>query len=289
VKLLLSGANGLLGSAILNEAARRSFGADAFMRRQAWDTPVGRLPELLAGHDWFIHCAANTNVEQCETDPSACYRDNLLLTEMLARAAHAASMRFVLVSSTGVYGTASDEPYREYDAVAPTTHHHRSKVLAEQAVLALHPDNLVIRTGWLFGGAAANPKNFVARRLEEARAAAISGTVLRSNAEQWGVPSYVGDVAARLLDLAAAGHAGVFNCVDGGRASRFDYVQEIVRLAGLPVEVQPIAADAFGRKARVSHNEMAENWKAQQLGFAPMPDWRESLGEYVASLLAKMA
>jgi dTDP-4-dehydrorhamnose reductase len=92
-----------------------------------------------------------------------------------------------------------------------------------------------------------------------------------------------------MLTLAEAGHAGAFNCVNSGRASRFEYVKEIVHLAGLPVEVHPIAADAFGRKARVSPNEMAENWKMQQLGFAPLPDWRSSLESYLSSLSVRVA
>jgi dTDP-4-dehydrorhamnose reductase len=278
----------MLGAAIHSTAARRGFEVSPFSRALAWETPE-RLVEQMSGYEWFIHCAANTNVEQCEIDPTACYRDNLLLTEILARAARRASTRLLLVSSTGVYGAAKSEPYREYDAVEPTTHHHRSKYLAEQAVLAQHVDNLVVRTGWLFGGDRANPKNFVVRRLEEASMALANGGVLRSNTEQCGVPSYVGDVAERMLTLAEAGHAGAFNCVNSGRASRFEYVKEIVHVAGLPVEVHPIAADAFGRKARVSPNEMAENWKMQQLGFAPLPDWRSSLESYLSSLSVRVA
>jgi dTDP-4-dehydrorhamnose reductase len=217
---------------------RRGLGAAALLARE------------LQGYDLLLHAAANTNVEQCETDPDACYRDNFLLTELLARAAALAGVRMLFVSSTGLYGTASSAPYREYEAAVPTTHHHRSKLLAEQAVLAASPHNLVVRTGWLFGGAAATPKNFVARRIDEARKAAAEGRHIESNTEQRGVPCWNRDVAMRMLDLAAAGVAGVVNCVNSGNASRYEYVAAVVELAGCGVSVQPSGAAGFNRKAR---------------------------------------
>lgn len=283
MKMLLTGAGGLLGSAI---AAAAGPGCAALAREQVWGRTPAALAELLAGHDVLVHAAANTNVEQCERDPATCYRDNLLLTELLARAAAVAGVRCAFISSTGIYGTTAATPYREYDTPAPTTHHHRSKYLAEQAVLALAPANLVLRTGWLFGGAPASPKNFVARRLDEARAALADGRALQANAEQRGNPSFVGDVAAQLLLLLEQGHAGVFNCVNDGTASRHEYVRAIVALAGLPLAVEPIGAGAFQRRAPVSPNEMADNWKMRALGLPAMPAWQDSLARYLHTLPA---
>lgn len=278
MKILLTGASGLLGSAIA--AAHQ---CTALSREEMWRLAPAELAARVAGHDVLIHAAANTNVEQCEIEPSACYRDNLLLTELAARAAATAGVPLAFISSTGVYGAGKETPWREYDVAAPTTHHHRSKYLAEQLVLSLGARNLVLRTGWLFGGAPANPKNFVARRLEEARAALAAGTAMTANGGQRGVPCHVDDVAARLLLLLSQGRAGVFNCVNRGAASRHEYVAAIVALAGLPLDVQ---AAAFARRAPVSPNEMADNWKMDALGLAPMPAWRDSLARYIHSLPA---
>jgi dTDP-4-dehydrorhamnose reductase len=288
VKLLLTGAGGLLGSAVVDAAASRGDRCDALARPAlGGDAPdAAQLAEQLRGHDLLLHAAANTNVEQCETDPDACYRDNFLLTELLAQAAALAGVRMLLVSSTGLYGTASQAPYREYDAAEPTTHHHRSKLLAEQAVLAAAPHNLVVRTGWLFGGAPATPKNFVARRIDEARKAKAEQRHIESNAEQRGVPCWNRDVAMRMLDLAAAGVTGVVNCVNSGHASRYEYVAAVVELSGAGVAVRPSTAAGFNRKAKVSPNEMADNWKMRMLGWPEMPDWRASLQTYLRTELA---
>lgn len=287
MKILLTGSNGMLGGAITAAARARAWECDGLTRPDVTGATAASLAASLQGHDLLIHAAANTNVEQCETDPDKCYADNYLLTDLLAQAAVIAGVKMVFISSTGVYGQQKTTPYREYDAAVPTTHHHRSKVLAEDVVLRASPFNLAIRTGWLFGGRRANPKNFVARRIEEAQAALAKGESIQSNNEQQGIPCFAGDVANRVLDLANAGISGLFNCVNRGAASRFEYVTAIVALSNVPIEVKATAAGSFGRKANVSNNESAENWKMDALGWALMPAWQESLARYISEELSK--
>ncbi|MFY7865011.1 SDR family oxidoreductase [Roseateles sp.] len=287
MRIAITGARGLLGSAF-GDALTAQGHEVSVIARTALGGDAHASARLLAGADWLLHAAANTNVELCEADFDACYRDNLALTELLADATRLAAVPMVYFSSTGVYGSAESLPYAEYHDTNPTTHHHRAKRLGEIAVLGRAPCNLVIRTGWLFGGAVANPKNFVARRIEDARRAQACATTLRSNQQQVGSPTFTRDVVERVLALIASGNAGIFNCVNEGSASRFDYVREIVRLSGLPVEVEPATAASFNRRARVSDNEAASNWRMTQLGFEPMPRWQDSLADYIDSLAGEL-
>lgn len=265
----------MLGGALLDAINRRGWQGRAFDR--ACIAQPGAVEESLAGADYLVHAAANTNVEYCETNPEECYRDNTRLTEMLVKSAAREGVSVVFISSTGVYGAHKSEPYSEENETHPTTHHHRSKLLGEQAVMSL-PGNLVVRSGWLFGGDTANPKNFVARRIEEAGKSA--GTI-HSNSRQRGCPTYSADLAGRILDMIGRRSSGIFNCVNEGHASRLEYVSEIVRLSGLPVVVEPVSADAFQRKAKVSDNEMAVNRKMREAGWAPMRSWQEALADYL--------
>lgn len=285
MKILLTGATGLLGTSILGVATSRVFVCDALARSEIAASSPADLAKRMEDYELIIHAAANTNVEQCEIEPEICYRDNFLLTESLAFAAMLAGVRMTFVSSTGVYGAHRSDPYREYDAVAPTTHHHRSKLMGEQSVLSANPRNLVVRTGWLFGGPAENPKNFVSRRIDEAHSAFTRTGYIQSNIEQRGVPSFNKDIATRILDLAESGSAGIYNCTNGGNASRFEYVKAIIELTGLAIEVRPSSAATFNRKAKVSNNEMTENWKMTARGWPAMPDWRDSLASYISDEL----
>lgn len=289
MKVLLTGSHGLLGQALMQVMQARGYVVQTLQRDVIWAATPKQLCDIVSGYSFLIHAGANTNVEQCEQQPQACYRDNFLLTELLASATSTHAMRMVFVSSTGVYGASQQEPYCEYHSTNPTTHHHRSKYLAEQTVLLKGPNNLIVRTGWLFGGLFDNPKNFVARRLEELKRAAQNGQPVLSNAEQFGSPSSCDDVALRLLELAEQGRSGVFNCVNTGQASRHNYVQEIGRLANIDAKVLPSAASGFARIAKVSFNEAAHNWKMSALGFQPMPDWREALNTTVQRLLSNQA
>ncbi|MBU2838611.1 NAD(P)-dependent oxidoreductase [Acidithiobacillus thiooxidans] len=277
MKIMLTGASGLLGGAIQRVSLNAGLNCTGLSRslidlRQ----PIG-LSDALSDCDVLIHAAANTNVEGCETEPEQCYRDNTLLTEVVAAAAARCGVRFVYISSTGVYGEHLDRPYTEYDDVKPTTHHHRSKYLAELAVLRNY-DAMVVRTGWLFGGSPSNAKNFIARRIEEAIA---SDGIVQSNYEQLGNPTYVDDVAKYLLMLITDGQFGVFNCVNEGVASRADYVSEILKLAELGVEVKASSKASFKRLANVSDNESAVNLRLHQCGYPPMPAWQDSLDRYM--------
>jgi dTDP-4-dehydrorhamnose reductase len=285
MKLLISGTSGLLGGALLKIAAARGHFCVALDRAavsMSLDAMAAdALDGLFDGVHHFIHAAANTDVERCELEPSACYRDNVLLTELLAAAARRRGVLMSFVSSTGVYGTHQDKPWAEYDDARPRTCHHRSKLLGEQAVLAANWSNLVVRTGWLFGGGLRSAKNFVAKRILEARGA--HDGIISSNQQQRGCPTLVDDLAERMLDLIELRAHGVFNAVNTGSASRFEYVREIVSGAGIDVEVHPVVAGDFRRIAPVSDNEMALNWRANELGLAAMRPWQDALSEYLAT------
>lgn len=285
MRLLVTGAEGLLGSALQDVIGKLEWQSSRFQRQPFWSASPSDRVALVSGYDWVIHAAANTNVEACEGDPAGCYQDNYLLTDLLAQTCAIAGVRLAFISSTGIYGTHKSEPYLEYDSVMPTTHHHRSKWLAEQSVLAASPENLILRTGWLFGGAIGNPKNFVARRIEEGLKAQRQGSVIFSNDQQRGVPCFNLEIAERTVNLIADGHAGVFNCVNSGSASRFEYVSKILQFAGIDAEIRPATPETFNRIALVSDNEMAENWKMACLGFPAMPAWDVGLQNYVELVL----
>lgn len=285
MRLLISGTSGLLGGALAKMAFEQGHECVALDRSRVVlsleTSAAAALDSCFDNVDHFVHAAANTNVERCEADPAACHRDNVLLTEMLAAAACRRSVAMTFISSTGVYGSHQTAPWAEYDEARPHTQHHRSKLLGEQRVMLADRSNLVVRTGWLFGGDAQAAKNFVARRILEARVAKQG--FISSNHQQRGCPTLVNDLAARVLTLISLHASGVFNAVNTGSASRYEYVREIVTRTVPQVNVRPVAARDFNRLAPVSDNEMAVNWRADSLGLPPMRSWQDALIDYLAT------
>lgn len=277
MRVLVTGAAGLLGSEMLRAVAEKGFMGSALDRFAFLGSTASKRAAMLSGFDVVVHAAANTNVEQCEMEPERCYYDNCFLTEQLFQHARGNGVRFVFISSTGVYGRHKTEPYHEYDMVSPTTQHHHSKYVSEQAVLTC-ATTLVARVGWLFGGSFENKKNFVVNRLNEVRA--MKGAISANNT-QIGTPTYARDCASALLRLIEDGCSGVYNIVNDGRASRFDYVRRIVELSGAPFEVLPSDASIFKRKADVSENEAAISYRMKFEGRQRMRPWQDALAEYM--------
>lgn len=278
MRVLLTGAGGVLGSAFADALAGHDMVAAG---RERLDV---RRPQSIsalladAGPELVINCAAHTDAEAAEDDPDAAFAANSVLPGLLATACRRRGAALVHISSTGCYGDWKTEPFTEEDPVRPTTVHHRSKVSGERAVIEAGCEHLIVRTGWLYGGAE-QPKNFVWRRLLEARGVAR----MTSDTAQRGNPTFAGDVARQVLVMVDAGLRGTFNVVGGGAASRYEYVAAIIAAARLPCEVH--AGPAYKRRAPVSPNETALNYRLGLLGLDVMPAWTESLAPYVARLL----
>jgi len=277
LKVLLIGAGGMLGSAFLEALSGgevRTAGRDVLDVRRP-----GAVLALAGDAEVVVNCAADTDVEGAEREPDRAMAANSVLPGLLATACRRTGATLVHVSSTGCYGDWKAEPYTEEDPLRPTTAHHRSKAAGEAAVRESGCEHLILRTGWLYGGPPAGAKNFVWKRLLEAR----GGARMASDASQRGVPTFAPAMAAEALHVLRSGVRGTYNLVAEGAASRFEYVAEIVRRSGLPCEVEP--GPAFKRLAAVSPNETAVNYRLGLMGLDRMGDWRLPLGAYVDRLM----
>jgi dTDP-4-dehydrorhamnose reductase len=280
MNILITGSSGLLGSSIFEHLKNQGENVIRFNRDDFSWVDQKKNIENFKGIDIVIHAAANTDVENCEENPEACYRDNTLFTERLALASNSANCKFIFISSTGIYGLKKDIiPYSEYDLVNPTTHHHKCKWIAEQSVNNYCKNSLVLRTGWIFGGSPNNLKNFVTNRILEAFL--TKEKKIFSNIQQLGSPTYTFDFAHLLYFMIKRDEVGTFNIVNEGFASRYDYVSKIIEIAQIDIEVIPSRADSFSRKAKVSNNEMAVSMKLDLLGYERLPNWEISLVKYI--------
>lgn len=99
----------------------------------------------------IIHCAGVCDVEVCEQSPEFAHSVNVIGTRNLLAYAPAET-RIVYLSSDHVFG-GNAGPYFEDSPVAPISHYARTRVAAEQLVLA-RGNSLVIRSGLWIGPSA---------------------------------------------------------------------------------------------------------------------------------------
>ena len=281
MKIAITGSSGLLGSTFLSFFKKEKIDFFTVVRKDY--SPQNPLNEIV---DYFksqktsiiIHCAANTDVEFCEKNEKQCFHDNHSLTDVLTHVSKKLNLKLVFISSTGVYGNYQSNPYIESDNTQPTTIYHKSKLLAEKMIEKELKNYLIIRTGWLFGGTVDSKKNFVVNRIIEAKKS--NGEVF-SNINQRGNPTFTNDLVSSIYNLIDNNIIGLFNCVNKGNASRFDYVSEIINLCKFDVRVKGVEKSDFKRKADVSDNEMAVNAGLSEINLDRMPDWKLSLKEYI--------
>ena len=276
-RVVVTGTGGILGSAF----ARRYLTADAFLalgRNDLAGDKLATLPETLAQFcpTLVINCAADTNVEGAEDNRLRVLAANTVLPGILAHASRTAGARFVHFSSTGCYGRWKDAPYNDFDRLQPTTVHHTSKALGEDAVREAGAESLILRLGWVFGGSSTQ-RDFVRARIAEA----AGKSELHSDPSQKGNPTFCEDVVKQVDRLIEVGLTGTFNCVGGDATTRFDYVAAILRVAGLTTRLVP---GQFPRRAPVSPNEAAVAEKLDLLGLNIMRPWQDALSEFAGGI-----
>jgi dTDP-4-dehydrorhamnose reductase len=172
-----------------------------------------------------INTAGYVRVAEAEREPEACFRENAIGAEVLARVCAELDIPLVTFSSDLVFDGRRGDPYVESDAVNPTCVYGASKAEAERRVLAAHAGALVVRTSAFFGPW--DRSNFVWEVLR---------TLVAGNAVEAGVdivsPTYVPDLVHEVLNLLVDGATGLWHLANPGELSWRDFAARAARLAG---------------------------------------------------------
>ena len=222
--------------------------------------------------DVVLHLAAATDVDQCEREPTLAWRVNAVGTGNLA--CNSVKAKFVYVSTAGVFSGEKRTPYTELDIALPTNEYGRSKLEGERLVQRFHPDHLIVRSGWMFGGGDGLDKKFVGK-IQNQIAAGYSEIFAVD--DKVGSPTYAKDLLGLIGRLLDEGERGVFHGCNEGVASRWEVAQAIVDLTGAQVEVIPCKSSVFKLDAPRARSEAMES---RRLG-VPQRPWRDALAEYL--------
>jgi dTDP-4-dehydrorhamnose reductase len=278
VKIVITGKSGLLGTTAIKYFSEY-YEVIGLGRDSTNYTDISKLHRDLTeiNPDIILHCAANTNVEKCEVSIDEAMHDNVMITQNIANYCTENDRNMIFISSTGIYGNAKNEPYNEFDKVNATTVYHQTKVLAEEIVMQQVKKHLIVRTGWLFTSNTLAKKNFILGRYNDAK----NTDCMQSDKDQVGNPTFDNDLIIQIHTLIEKKMYGIFNCVNEGTASRFDFVKEILNCFNLDVILKPVSHQVFKRKAAVSINEAAINYKLNLLGLNRMGYWKDSLAKAI--------
>ncbi len=279
MKLLVTGAAGQLGRDVVAYATTAGDEVLALDRTTLDITDADAVLEACRGFgpDAIVNAAAYTAVDACETNIEAAYAINATAVGSLATAAAGIGAHLVHVSTDYVFDGTLDRPYREGDATNPQSVYGASKLAGEQLA---GPDAAVVRTSWVCGEHGNNMVKLVLRLAQP-------GADLAFVDDQRGCPSFTADLAPALHRIAAERRSGIHHLTNQGAVSWYEFVQEVLRAAGHPVDlVRPITTDQLDppRPAPRPANSVLDNAVWRDAGLPMLRDFREPLRELVAAL-----
>lgn len=272
MRIAITGSKGQLGSALLNVFADEDC---LEIDLPAHDiTDLAEICETMSAFspDLVVHTAALTDVDGCERNPELAYRVNVLGTRNVAVAAQQAGARFAYISTDYVFDGQKPDAYWEFDTPNPLSVYARTKWLGERMTRDLLSRYYVVRIAWLYGQ---GPSNFVRTVLRLARERDWVGMVI----DEIGSPTYALDVARALHKLVEQPAYGIYHLTNSGTCSRYEWAQEILRLAGQELELRPL--QNYRRAARVPKRVALRNFCGAELGIVMRP-WQEALQAYLA-------
>jgi dTDP-4-dehydrorhamnose reductase len=307
VRILVSGAGGMLGQALTRAAERAGHALTGLAHAELdiVDADAVEAAFARARPDVAINCAAWTDVDGAEAQPDAARAVNAQGARNLARAAAATGVPLVHVSTDYVFPGAAPldaggnaRAYVESDATGPRSVYGRTKLEGEQEVLAASPRHAVVRSAWLFGLGGANFVATMLRLASEQPQRSASEQPERSASEQpersasvrvvtdqIGSPTWTGHLAPALIGLAERDVAGLVHLAGGGAVSWHDFAVEIFRQAEIDCTVHEASSEEMARPApRPAWSALA----SEREDVVPMPDWRDGLAGYLAARAGMM-
>lgn len=230
----------------------------------------------------IINAAAHTAVDRAETEIELSKAINVKGPQYLAEAAKSVGAAILHISTDYVFDGQRAGKYKESDVTDPQGVYGRTKLEGEQAVAAANDKFIVLRTAWVFGE---HGNNFVKTMLRLAKTRDTLGVV----ADQVGGPTYAGDIAKALIQIAEkiiAGEKveyGVYHLTGEPYVSWYEFAKAIFAEAVSQnvLEKSPlmnaITTADYPTPAKRPANSCLDLTKIQQVFGIQPSDWQKAL------------
>jgi len=273
MKVLILGATGLLGKALVRE-----WTGDEVQAMGSRDVDIrdsARVGGIIgeARPDWVVLAAAYTDVDGCESHRELAFSVNRDGAVNVAEAARQVGAKLIFLSSDYVFDGKKTSPYEVDDKRNPHSVYGRSKAEAEVQLQGILPNCCIARTSWVFGiGGRCFPDTIL--RLAANRPA------LDVVNDQRGCPTYTVDLARAIIQLCRKGASGIVHVTNAGDCTWFQFAQEIVNGTGLATQVRPVSSQQMARPAPRPAYSVLSATSLCRYGIE-MPVWKDALGRYL--------
>jgi dTDP-4-dehydrorhamnose reductase len=281
VKILIAGAAGLIGS---HFARRFGAGQDvlALTRSDLDITDRAAVRRRVAAEQpSVIVNGAVVQVDEAEQNPAKATAVNVEGPKFLAQAATQVGAEIIQFSTQYAFegDTTGRAPYTIEDQPRPLNIYGKTKVAGEEVVRKACAQSYIVRTSWVYGSGKDSFLCTVHNDLE-------SGKRVRAIDDVWSCTTYVEDLIDRCLQILNTRRYGTYHIVNQGVCSYYDFALEAGRLAGLERErlgslIEVVHERDMKRAAVRPRYTPMRCLLSEELGLAPMRNWRDALADYV--------
>ena len=198
MKILITGANGQLGRC-LQDRVTNDFIVNAVNSDILDITNKDALDEIFSNYspNVVINAAAYTAVDKAEIEGVLSFQVNAKGPEYLAKRCASYNIPIIHVSTDYVFDGLAVEPYSPQSLTEPQSVYGRTKLEGEQAVIREAKKHVIIRTAWVFSEYGHNFVKTMVRLAQEHETLSVV-------ADQYGCPTYAGDLATAILAVVKA-------------------------------------------------------------------------------------
>ncbi len=285
MNILVTGANGQLGTCMRNASARSN---DTYIFTDVAEldiTDADAVARAVADNDIkiVVNCAAYTNVDKAEDDAEFAELLNAKAVRHLADAVKANDGTLIHISTDYVFGgSQGNTPRNEDEPVNPTGVYGLTKLHGEQAVAESGAKALIFRTAWLYSEYG---KNFVKTMIN----LTATKPELKVVFDQCGTPTYAQDLADAIFDIIEnrkfEGNEGIYHFSNEGVCSWYDFAVMIADYAdNRQCDIQPCHSGEFPSKVIRPAYSVLDKTKYKDTFNKRVPNWVDSLARCMSNL-----
>lgn len=286
-KVLVTGAGGQLGSE-LKELTKQRESIFQYYYMESADLDITQL-ELVREFvernsiEYIINCAAYTMVDLCETNIEACNAVNNLGAENLAKVAAEFNSKLIHISTDYVFDGTANSPYKEDAPVNPLSVYGKAKAKAENSVMTIAPNSIIIRTAWLYSSFKVNFVKTMLRLMNERDKLSIVN-------DQHGTPTYTKDLAEAItiiLEYAEKGEwkKGIYHFSNLGETTWYGFAEKIKEFSKIvSCQLNSIETKDYPTAAVRPMYTVLDKTKIQDTFHFIIPQWEESLKKFIDKL-----
>lgn len=219
-----------------------------------------------------LNCAAYTDVDGAESNTELCHAANTAGPENLALACKEFDAAFVTISTDYVFDGANEGFYTQRDTPKPLGFYGKSKLEGEIRARDAYARSVIVRSGWIYGEGGTNFLSVMHKLLAE-------GKSIKAIHDSYGTPTFAGDLARRLRELAELDLPAIFHVTNAGDgASYFGFAEKLCEIGGFDRGlIQRISKDELKRPAPRPVSSKLACLFSERLGLEPLPNWETAL------------